>query len=188
MVKLKKNYEDDLIEKFSLLLNEKKLKIRDQQRLLASANVDPAKAAAVERSRTSAKSGSAGPSKPRKRKAGQMGQDETDSDEGFQKMDVENQQDGATDSEGEQPGTPDRDSTAEVETEDEDRPAPPPVRKTGSGRKTAEVNTEQDGSDSDALPPRRELPFSKKPASKEATPPKAAPTGGSETESDDDEL
>jgi hypothetical protein len=188
MVKLKKYYEDDLIEKFSLLLNEKKLKIRDQQRLLASANVDPAKAAAVERSRKSAKSGSAGPSKPRKRKAGQMGQDETDSDEGFEKMDVENQQDEATDSEGERPGTPDRDSTAEVETEDEDRPAPPAVRKTGSGRKTAELNTEQDGSDSDALPPRRDLPFSKKPASKEATPPTAAPTGGSETESDDDEL
>lgn len=182
MVKLKNSYEDNLIEKFSLLLNEKKLKIRDQQRLLASANVDPAKAADVERSRASARSDSAGPSKPRKRKAGQMGQDETDSDGGFEEMDIDDQQDEATDSQGEPPGTPDQDSTAEEDTEDEDRPAPPPARKTGRGKKAPEPNIAQIGSDSDALPPRRELPFSKKPA------PEAAPTGGSETESDDDEL
>lgn len=189
MVKLKNDHENDLIEKFSLLLNEKKLKIRDQQRLLASANVDPAKAAAVERSRSSAKSGSAGPSKGRKRKAGQVGQGETDSDDGFEKMDVDNQQDDATDSGDEPPRTPDRDSTAEVDSEDEAPPAAPPARKAASSDKKAEAsNAAPDASESEDLPPRRELPFSKKPASKQATAPQAAPAGDSETESDDDEL
>src|ERR1700677_3689696 len=37
MIKVKNDHENELIEKFSLLLNEKKLKIRDQQRLLAGA-------------------------------------------------------------------------------------------------------------------------------------------------------
>jgi DNA double-strand break repair and V(D)J recombination protein XRCC4 len=188
MVKLKNNHENDLIEKFSLLLNEKKLKIRDQQRLLATANVDPAKAAALERSKASAKSGSAGPSKARKRKAGKVGQGETDSDEGFEKMDVDNQQDDATDSEGELPRTPERDSTPEVDSEDEAPPAPPPARKAAGDKKAAGSNAAPDASESEDLPPRRELPFSKKPASKQAVAPKAVPTGDSETESDDDEL
>lgn len=37
----KKEHEDALLEKFRELLNSKKLKIRDQQRLLATAKVDP---------------------------------------------------------------------------------------------------------------------------------------------------
>lgn len=36
----KKNHEDELLEKFRNLLNSKKLKIRDQQRLLAGASAD----------------------------------------------------------------------------------------------------------------------------------------------------
>lgn len=43
LVKAKKEHEDELIGKFVLLLNEKKLKVRNQQRLLATAKVDPAK-------------------------------------------------------------------------------------------------------------------------------------------------
>lgn len=190
MVKLKNDNENDLIEKFSLLLNEKKLKIRDQQRLLASANIDPAKVSAMEQSRSPAKSGSVGPSKPRKRKAGRVAQDETDSDEGFQKMDVDGQQDNATESEVETPGTPDRESTADVDSDNEDPPAPPPARSTASESKKPAPNLEDDKSDTDALPPRRDLPFSKKPApaSKQSAAPKAAARGDAETESDDDEL
>lgn len=191
MVKLKNDHENDLIEKFSRLLNEKKLKIRDQQRLLATANIDQAKASEMARSRLPAKSGSAGPSKPRKRKAGQVGQDETDSDDGFQKMDVDDQEEDATDSDVEPPRTPDRESTAEADSDNEDRPAPPPARTTISDKRSPAPNIAQDASDpDDPLPPRRDLPFSKKPApvSKQSGGPTPAATGDTETESDDDEL
>ncbi len=43
LIKAKEEHEEILLEKFMKLLNEKKLKIRDQQRLLAGAKVDPAK-------------------------------------------------------------------------------------------------------------------------------------------------
>ena len=41
LIKAKKEHEALLLEKFQALLNAKKLKIRDQQRLIASAKVDP---------------------------------------------------------------------------------------------------------------------------------------------------
>lgn len=41
LVLAKKDHQDALLEKFAALLNNKKLKIRDQQRLLAGAKVDP---------------------------------------------------------------------------------------------------------------------------------------------------
>ena len=41
LIKAKREHETSLLEKFQELLNSKKLKIRDQQRLLAGAKVDP---------------------------------------------------------------------------------------------------------------------------------------------------
>lgn len=43
LIEAKKEHETRLLEKFQALLNTKKLKIRDQQRLLATAKVDPHK-------------------------------------------------------------------------------------------------------------------------------------------------
>jgi len=43
LINAKSEHESQLISKFVQLLNEKKLKIRNQQRLLASARVDPSK-------------------------------------------------------------------------------------------------------------------------------------------------
>lgn len=43
LIEAKKEHENTLLEKFRDLLNAKKLKIRDQHRLLASAKVDPRK-------------------------------------------------------------------------------------------------------------------------------------------------
>ena len=43
LIQAKKEHETLLLEKFQALLNTKKLKIRDQQRLLAGAKVDPQK-------------------------------------------------------------------------------------------------------------------------------------------------
>lgn len=43
LIDAKSQHEDQLVANFAQLLNEKKLKIRNQQRLLASATVDPEK-------------------------------------------------------------------------------------------------------------------------------------------------
>lgn len=43
VVQRKSEHEDQLISKFALLLNEKKLKIRNQQRLLQTAQLEPVK-------------------------------------------------------------------------------------------------------------------------------------------------
>ena len=43
LIQAKREHETSLLEKFQELLNSKKLKIRDQQRLLAGAKVDPHK-------------------------------------------------------------------------------------------------------------------------------------------------
>lgn len=43
LTQAKSQHEDQLISRFVQLLNQKKLKIRNQQRLLASAKVDPTK-------------------------------------------------------------------------------------------------------------------------------------------------
>ncbi|KAK0651349.1 hypothetical protein B0T16DRAFT_386796 [Cercophora newfieldiana] len=100
----KKADEDEMLEKFCLLLNEKKVKIREQQRLLSAAMVDPARVAAVVATRppdTSAPTSSAPPSsardgrgrvpkpsRPAKRKPRQAVSSD-DSDDGFEKMDVD---------------------------------------------------------------------------------------------------
>jgi hypothetical protein len=182
LVKLKADHENALLEKFSMLLNEKKLKIRDQQRLLSASNVDPGKLEAVARSRDT-RSRSAGPSRSGKRK--QVIEDD-ESDEGFEKMDVEKEQvDTTNDSEDDGRRTPDPESTASEASDDDDPPQSPT-------RKTAEKINEEDVSSSATAtakevsppPPRRELPFQqKKSAPKRAAAPAAA---GSDTESDDE--
>lgn len=179
LVALKNGHEKSLLEKFSLLLNEKKLKIRDQQRLLASSNVDPAKLQALNATRRDSRSRSAGPSRRGKRKV--EDKEDSDSDEGFEKMEVD-EEEAPPDSEDEDRHTPDAESTAdETESEGEapQRSSPPP-KKTVNESKPSARNTRADSFDS---PPQRSLP-SRNPA----PPPKSAPVDGSETESDDDEL
>lgn len=181
LTKLKKAHENSLIEKFSLLLNEKKLKIRDQQRLLAGATVDPARLEAIEQSRSNARSRSPGPSRAGKRKAGNVVKDDSDTDDGFEKMEVDEPNDTDVDDRR----TPDPDSTAD-EASDDAEPVPPPTKKSLNAVKN--TNTRATGSastgEASALPPKRELPF----AAKKAAPP-TKPAEGSETESDeDDEL
>lgn len=181
LITLKNNHEKSLLEKFSLLLNEKKLKIRDQQRLLASSNVDPAKLQALEATRRDSKSRSAGPSRKGKRKVEEK--EDSDSDEGFEKMEVDKEE-AAPDSEDEDRRTPDAESTAdETESEGEaPEPPSPPPKKTVNESKASGRNARADSLDS---PPR---PQRSLPSRNPAPPPKYAPVDGSETESDDDEL
>ncbi|EEP79223.1 predicted protein [Uncinocarpus reesii 1704] len=69
LIQAKKEHDDQLIAKFAQLLNEKKLKIRNQQRLLATAKVDPAKVAELEAANTGKKPRKADASRKTKRKA-----------------------------------------------------------------------------------------------------------------------
>lgn len=208
LVDLKDEHEKALLEKFSLLLNEKKLKIRDQQRLLSASNVDPAKLAAIEAERSDASSHSAGPSGLRKRKAGEEGSD--DESDAFERMEVD-EDPKANDSENSDRRTPSPESTADEASEDDEPPPPPPPKKkvgkvgtkkgatkapslksakagkTSGKTATPEPTSSNTAQDDDAPPPQRQLPFQQKPAAKPA--PKTAPVlDGSETESDDEEL
>lgn len=185
LVRLKNENETQLLEKFSLLLNEKKLKIRDQQRLLTDANVDPAKVEAVEESRLAVRSRSAGPSRKGKRKAASKAPASDDeSDAGGEKMDVDEEQ-AANDSDDRQRQTSDEDTADETQSEDDDSAPPLPAKKPAAEPTSqGSSNTAALVDDYDVVPPKRELPFSKKPPAQPSKPVVAG--DDSETQSDDE--
>ncbi|QSZ33714.1 hypothetical protein DSL72_005285 [Monilinia vaccinii-corymbosi] len=188
----KLKYEDgnQLLEKFGLLVNEKKLKIRNQQRLLAGAKVDPEKVEAVLATRPR-KPRTTGASRSGKRKAGKEAQVESpdDSDDGFEKMHVDKNQHEDSDESGHpEVQTPER---SDDETASEEEADPPmsrlPIRKNVTHEDSdEEMQAAPKATKIAELPPKRELPFAKKVASVPAPQPT---NDGSETESGlDDEL
>lgn len=86
---LKSAHEDALLEKFALLLNAKKLKIRDQQRLLAHAKVDSAVASSVNATRHRYATSSA----MRKRKANPADLSDESSDDNIDTADDNDEED-----------------------------------------------------------------------------------------------
>ncbi|KAH0559746.1 hypothetical protein GP486_003736 [Trichoglossum hirsutum] len=150
LIKAKSEHENILLEKFVELLNAKKLKIRDQQRLLNGAKVD------LGTGDSTAKPAAAA-SKSRKRKAAtpeSLGDDERDGSHGEPLDEVEDAE------------TPE--TTDEEETEDEgsdnqlgfQRPEPQPRARggaTGFEGDGREVVTRQEKVSSP--PPPRQLPF-----------------------------
>lgn len=206
LVRLKQEDEAQRLEKFSILLNEKKLKIRDQQRILAGAVIDPAKVEAVEESRIAIRSRSSGASRKGKRKATEAAEDSDEgADDDFEQMGVEKMQvdeEVANDSSAEDIRTPEQ-SEEETQSEDDDEPVPTKKitritrSKDGktvlpSNKKTENIDTTKIDipttdidQDNFEVPAKRVLPFAKKPAQ----PARPTPADdGSETQSDDDEL
>ncbi len=207
LIVAKTNHETELLEKFRDLLNEKKAKIRDQQRLLATAKVDPKKLAAIQASRRTGKKTAAGSSRTGKRKADNgphMDEDEDDEDGGFEKMDIDVDQ-VPNDSDQQNVETPDEDETETADEDDEDdednkpQTAPPPTdtwQATKGKEKTPRRSTDKNSSgakdkqgrdmddDPPKTPPRRELPFAKK----KQPEPKPQVQDDDETASEDDEL
>jgi len=202
----KKAREDELLEKFCGLLNEKKVKIREQQRLLSVTQVDPSRLDAA-RASQAARSMSPEDRKPAiprtiKRKATSevaAGDDDSDSDDGFEKvtagvdkMDVdpkerplerkespESEEDRETTDEGEATASGSEDEDEEVAPQ----PPPPAARQQPKaqpkGRAAASTSKAGKGKDVSILP-KRTL---RKQTPKAASPP---PAEGSETESDDE--
>jgi hypothetical protein len=202
LIAAKAAHEAELLEKFRDLLNEKKAKIRDQQRLLATAKVDPKKLAAIQASRKSSKKSAASSSRTGKRKAENGSQMDEDEDDEFEKMDVDVDQ-VPNDSDQQDIETPDEDET-ETADEDDDEIIPqtkPPAANTKQAGKSKgkpaagkDTNNKSSGNeykqnqdmedDPPKTPPRRELPFAKK------NKPQAKPPveDDEETASEDDEL
>ncbi|RDW88104.1 hypothetical protein BP6252_00136 [Coleophoma cylindrospora] len=183
LVKAKADHEDDLLQKFSILLNEKKLKIRDQQRLLASAKVDPEKLAAVEATRGPKRTATA--SGTRKRKTGHNlrgATREEESEDEFEKMDVDADPSADPAADSDRAVTPDRGSETETETEDEGDARAELVPTVAEAKELTRAKND----DGDVLPPPRALPFAKKLAAS-VSKVDAAKDDGSETQSDDDD-
>ncbi|KAI1381447.1 hypothetical protein F4677DRAFT_403063 [Hypoxylon crocopeplum] len=191
LIKTKEDDETLLLEKFRDLLNEKKVKIRQQQRLLASANVDPEKLANVAGSQNTQRR-VARESRASKRKAKE---EPESSDEGFEKMDVEEGGDDGSPQPDvkEEHGETTADETASG-TDTDDEPAPPPVRSqrnqaavpkhnTRASTSQRKPSTPDSSQSSEAPPPRRVLPFmkTKKPAA-----PAPKPADDDETESEEE--
>ncbi|KAK0705114.1 hypothetical protein B0H67DRAFT_371789 [Lasiosphaeris hirsuta] len=190
----KKASEAEMLEKLCGLLNEKKVKIREQQRLLATANVDPSKLAAVLASRPSPSARAAGyvPKASRASKRKTRGDDSDESsDDGFEKMDVDKEElpppataekDDSDLEDGQRtPDDDDDETTSEVEEEEE--PSPPQPKKPGVDKGKGKAK------ESLTTRPKRvaaRVSPSPLPPKAAATHRAAVPSEGSETESDDE--
>ena len=199
----KKAREAEILEKFCGLLNEKKIKIREQQRLLSTAQVDHSKLDAARASQatrpTVTDDKKPAPSRRAKRKAledASGGGSSSDSDDGFEKvapgvdkMDVDSKESSPPRESKESPESEDRETTdgdateTGSEAEEEDAPPPPPPKtrqqRKPEPKKSSGAATSKAGKGKDVvIHPKRPLR-----KAKAATPP---PAEGSETESDDE--
>ncbi|KAJ4307031.1 hypothetical protein N0V88_000406 [Collariella sp. IMI 366227] len=215
LIESKKARETEILEKFCSLLNEKKVKIREQQRLLSTAQVDPSKLAAARASQaarapeiqeSSSSSRKPAPSRRTKRKAledASGGGSSSDSDDGFEKpsaagdkMDVDPQEPERKlpkeSPESEDRQTTDDDATATgSEADEEEAPAPPPPKARQQKKPEPKAKPVPKGKAAAAKPAAKgkdvAIHIPKRPLRR--TTPKAAtppPAEGSETESDDE--
>jgi hypothetical protein len=184
LVRAKQEHEEQLISKFALLLNEKKLKIRNQQRILSTAKIDEQKLAQLKLTLD----GTEGEPVRKKRRAERVAED---SDQGkeesddFETMEVDPMPNALGDARSSRETTPE----TETETEDEGSTGRPAISTSAAESQMSMPNQAR----SDTLPPPRSLPFVKKSAQKgeDVTKTKSPePTLGSdeETASEDDEL
>lgn len=175
----KEEDETQMLEKFRDLLNEKKLKIRKQHRLLATAKVDPDKLTGIV-------GHNAGPSRSGKRKVSIKEEEEDESDDGFDKMDVDsantgNQTESGSNTDEDRPLSTDNDATAsdpDPDTDDEPPTAAEIKRKRVSppGR----ITRPKASASKKTAPPTR--------STRAATRKRAAPVSDADYDDDDDDY
>lgn len=201
LIEAKKSNETELLEKFRDLLNEKKVKIREQQRLLMANDVDvdggtlPVKQSQSQPARDVLKTTKAHvpkQSRKSKRKAATPEPEPEpsppaeipESDDELERMEVDKKH-GEEDSENDDTTEDgDADATASEDEDADDAPAPGSKRVTRKDiEKPPSANTRHASqTQPDEPPPPRKLPFNqKKPAAKRDPEPE-----GSETDSDDE--
>ena len=156
LIQAKKTHEDVLLQKFRELLNTKKLKIRDQQRLLAGAKVDPKQAAKVQSARETSKGHTPKASRAGKRKSEMKAEEsESEDDNSFdRKAPLEKQEDELSEQVN-TPKTSDQDVT-EDESDDDLNSAP---REAKLPNRSKEDDGKLEKMQLDTPPPTRELPF-----------------------------
>ncbi|KAJ4254885.1 hypothetical protein NW762_009683 [Fusarium torreyae] len=191
LIKAKEEDEIVLLRKFRDLLNEKKLKIREQQQVLASISANPSLpgqsqpsqvvGAEIDDPKPRKPTRQAGKSRTSKRKApASKRAEESEDDAGAEAMDVDIKQE----AEDTDPGNT-TEATASVATDD-DNEDDAGVRSSSSRQNDAPGSTaaperKPSPGGTEKPPPPRALPF----ATKKTAKPAPAPTG-SETESDDE--
>jgi len=196
--------ETELLDKFVLLLNEKKRKIRDQQEIINSAKKDAGAPLPLqeddpdESELETKKKPSARSSRAAKRKVDEAAvSDAEGSGDGFEAMDVDDKREAQQEEEDRQ--TTDEDATAsepdddDDDDEDEDNGQPPAratrshdgAKTTSKGKAPAATGISTGGPSSKAsLPLVLDRPQTAAGPSTRSAPPAAS--GGSETESDDE--
>lgn len=197
LIKAKLQHESSLLQKFAELLNTKKLKIRDQQRLLASAKLDPSQAAKLQNARSISKPRASTISRPGKRKA-TSSRRASDSSEGSGFEEKAPKQKPWSDL-SEQMNTPEHSDQGITEDESSGDPnssshiaeLPDRISKSVDGAKGAKGEEMQ----LDALPPTRDLPFGEGGGREQTKRPVTGDmstldqeAGNEDDETDDDEL
>ncbi|KAK1072042.1 hypothetical protein LTR12_003448 [Friedmanniomyces endolithicus] len=200
LVQAKQDHEEELLQKFAALLNAKKLKIRDQQRLLAGAKVDPKTAAAVSGSRNgTGNRREAGGSRNAKRKANGVDVEPDEVSEDGVVAEEGRLEDDDLMREQETPQQTEDDATEGDDDDDESgfdaAPSSSLAVGTGVTSKIKAIEATSDGptskhSNAGSLPPRRELPFARKGAhvDVEAKRPEAKIAHVAAAEEEDDET
>ncbi|SPO05746.1 uncharacterized protein DNG_08433 [Cephalotrichum gorgonifer] len=194
-IEAKKADEAGLMEKFRDLLNEKKVKIREQQRLLASAplghvekqeqdvaasGVGGSDIKIEEEEEEGVRGHKALPSRRSKRKT--VAPEEDSSDDAFETMEVDEEKGVQRDSEDNQ--TTDTGSDGDVTASEDDSDGPSAATKVVASESKAE---KEGGKRIEAPPPPRELPFAGRRGAKPKAKPKPPPqTPENDTESDDE--
>ncbi|KAK4580532.1 hypothetical protein LTR86_000735 [Recurvomyces mirabilis] len=176
LVQAKKDHESELLKKCAALLNAKKLKIRDQQRLLAGAKINVNDAELVSTARRGDKCGkgrTAASSRDSKRKANGHAQlvpdehdpaasDDDDADEPDAELEQDQETPDPTDDEAEEEPLsssskavpPSRTRATEKGPDHAKRPSAGTAKGGGSGGRAENEDS--------SLPPQRDLPFPKK--------------------------
>lgn len=196
LIKAKIEHENVLLQNFRELLNSKKLKIRDQQRLLASAKYNPEQAAKLRNARSVSTSRAATASRAGKRKATSGRQASASSeDSGFEGKASKEKPEGDLSEQMNTPEHSDQDLTEDESGDDPDSAhqvvTTPAESKAADGAKGA--IGEEVGLDN--LPPTRDLSFGegwkREQAKQPVTQHQSALTqeaGNEDEETDDDEL
>lgn len=160
LIKAKIEHENSLLQKFRELLNTKKLKIRDQQRLLATAKLDPKRAADLQIALSTSQPRAATASRTGKRKAeGGRQTSESPEESGFEENASKQKPESDLSERLDTPQHSDQDVTEDESSDDPD-PASQAATQLGKSRPTdAAKGALDEGMQVDILPPTRELLF-----------------------------
>ncbi|KAJ5343356.1 DNA double-strand break repair and VJ recombination XRCC4 [Penicillium brevicompactum] len=149
----KAHHENQLMANFTHILNEKKLKVRNQQRLLTAATVDPRRISEIQACMPTDNPDVHGSLHPAKRSAGSLS--DTDTSDGFERMEIDQSKSGRVavsghDTDNERlstPQSPEEDITSSTD-DDSSQELPAQPKRVAQGSETA--------------PPQRVLPFAKR--------------------------